>query len=592
MSDNSKMQVSIYQIDPSQFAEDDTYNEIVNTIIKNSNSKGEKYGEITVSSNVPQEYNIRLFHCEKINPPKWQSFLKKILIEDSKLKAIYNKTHSFLLFVGYNEKVYVISGGSGSFEIERYVSQTFGIDILTCLIEKNSKVIKAIQNRGVTGALLGQAKFYRGDQKLSDQSDFGIIYKEVKFDLDRTILINIFGFKEEDLKRRVAGCLAKTSFQINKTLDFDTFLKVVAKLDQTFEKGPNFSINNVHLISRKKKANDALIGYLNQTLYQTLYDNCIAENTNDFDFCHKEFEKFLTASYFKIPHTETPIDFESPMSFDEVIRELRSHNMLYASDVIEFKHMLAGTQLISSDPDGNILTRGNLLDHLHGEITYNSKTYFFIDGEWYMIEESFIKELNDSCKDLMVQFCDNDLITKPFAIKEKERDFNSKFIGEEGLLVFDTITPENIEPCDILKYNDQSVYMIHVKKGFNNSIRDLTAQISIAAKRIRHDRKAGGYKYINELEAKVKRGSRSKSHYIKRLSTQVFPATGLKSIFESKRNINISFCLAFVDVSGKTRSLKNNVELFESNIAKYSLIELSREIGGLGFDFKIIQLNN
>lgn len=68
-------------------------------------------------------------------------------------------------------------------------------------------------------------------------------------------------------------------------------------------------------------------------------------------------------------------------------------------------------------------------------------------------------------------------------------------------LVFDTVTPENIEACDILKWDDEFVYVIHVKKGFDTSMRDLAAQVSITAKRIRNDRKTD-YDYLEVCSAK------------------------------------------------------------------------------------------
>jgi len=45
------------------------------------------------------------------------------------------------------------------------------------------------------------------------------------------------------------------------------------------------------------------------------------------------------------------------------------------------------------------------------------------------------------------------LITEKFPSPGKEGDFNIQFINRPGLLVFDKITPDNIEFCDILYYD-------------------------------------------------------------------------------------------------------------------------------------------
>ena len=78
--------------------------------------------------------------------------------------------------------------------------------------------------------------------------------------------------------------------------------------------------------------------------------------------------------------------------------------------------------------------------------------------------------------------------------------------------------------------------------------------------------------------------------YRKQVANQMFPRNGLKSLFDQKREKDICFCLAFVDTSGNDRCLKESIEMFDSNIAKYSLIELKNGIKQYGFDFKIIQL--
>lgn len=580
------MQVSIYLIDQSLFKEE-TYDEIVELIM--SRTKDDRYDEELDIAKFAG-YSLRLYRARNENPPAWRSFLGPILRPDSFIRSYINVSHAFILFVGYKQRIFAICGGFASQEIDRFADQTFGIEILTRLFEKNSKVIKYIQNRGVTGAVIGQSRFYRGDQRLSDDTQFGIIYKEVKADLDKKILTTFFGFNELELKRNTSGCLAKTSFKISKTIDFPTFLKIVAKLDEIIDKKANFSINHVELISKKKKTNTATIAYLNEALILLLYNNYQAGILSDFDFCHKDFEKFLTASTFISPNSESPVEFDNPMSFDEILKSLNKAGRLLHDTELHFKYSLLENYLYSRDEAGETLTGGNLFEHLHGEITYNEQTYFLIDGDWYRIKPDFIEMLNLECKEMIAQCLDETLLTEPFSVHSLERDYNEDFIGSDKTYVFDTITPENIEFCDIMKFDDTFVHLIHVKKGFDNRIRDLASQVLMAARRISQD-KTAGYVYVKQIEEAVKRGAKSKSPFMQKMATQVFNPRGLKTVFEKKLNKNICFCLAFADTAGAARSLKRNVELFKSNIAKYSILELRKEIRSMGFDFKIIQLN-
>ncbi len=590
MPETEKTQVSIYQIETA-FFQDDTFEEVTDKIIKTTNDKGENYKSDKLSKEDFGEFKVRLYYQTKNNKPRWRGFLKKILAEDAAISTLMNRSHSFLLFIEYSDKIYAISGGTGSLALDNFVTQTFGIDILTRLIEKNSQVIKHVQQRGVTGNLLGQTRFYRGDQRLSDENEFGKIFKEVKADLNQKILKKTFGFKDIELTRKSSGCLAKTSFQINKMLDFDAFLRIIKKITVLLNKEPNFTINSVELIKGKHPDTVNLLSRLKESLVQTLYEHYENETESDFDFCHIDFEKYLTALHYIISDSDSNqwIRLDEAIKLNELFKVLKKKHGANVDEIYTFKAFILDTQeIVTQDDNGGILTRDNVLNHIHGEINYNGSSYFLIDKQWYKINPAFITELNDSCKDLFKDAWDDKLITFPFSQKT-EGEFNLSFIGQQDILVLDTITSDNIEACDILKYDGNSVYLIHVKRGFNNSIRDLSAQIAIAARRLLQDRKAG-YTYITDIERKAKRGRTSLSPNRQKVANQQFPKDGLKSIFEQKREINICFCLAFVDTSETNRSLKDNIEQFDSNIAKYALIELKNAIKQFGFDFKIIQL--
>lgn len=589
---SEKIQAAVYLIDDALFGNYD-FDETVRTIITQINSGTQpqfRYRPDELSSLDSNDFQLSLYYNYKQMPPKWSSFLKTVLGEAAVLNSAENRVYSFICFIGYQEHIFAVAGGSGSLAIDRFVVQDFGMELITRLFHRHHKVVKSIQDRGVTGAVLGQTKFYRGDQRFSDENEFGKIYKQVQAELSNRILTENFGFKEEELKRKVSGCLAKSSFQISKAIDFPTLLRLVRRFTEILGFAQNFALNKVSHISKRQKKNHALINQLNERLVNVLFDDCVNEVESDFDFCHKEFDKYRIASVFtlKLPDNET-IEFEEPVHLGILVEQLRKEERLLLDDSTFFKHSVLELFIEAADNDGNILTNGKVLEHLHGEVNLGEKVYFIIDGEWYEIHPDFIQDINRECKDILEQCWDCELVKEVFHPKQKERDFNSKFIGQANTFVFDTITPENIEACDILKHDDQSVYLLHVKKGFNNSIRDLAAQIAIAARRIKQD-KLSGYNYISELEKQAGGAIFSTSAFMKKIGKQKFPKEGLKKIFEGKRDKNIVFCLAFVDVAKGKRCLKANLDLFDSNIAKYALIELRRQIQGYGFDFKIIQL--
>jgi uncharacterized protein (TIGR04141 family) len=590
MPESEKIPAAVYRIGRNQLEEKD-FTTTVDIIIKAINKDEERYREEKITSVVPKGFEVRIFSAFRIYAPKWRTFLLPILDARTPLADCENLTNSFICFIGYEDQLFAITGGQGSFAIERYTSDNFGLEILVRLFEKHSKVIKSIQDRGVTGIVLGQTKFYRGDQRFSDENQFGKIFKQVKAELSKRILTKTFGFAEADLNRSVSGCQAKSSFQINKAIDFDTLLSLVKRFVDILKLPEKFVLNKVTLISKRDSKKVKLLKALNTALVEKIYEDYKAGNIPDVDVCHKDFELYLTASLFYIIiDKEERIELHNPPSLMEIIHELQKVDRLLDDDVFQFSGSVLNRTLLTRDENDTLLTADRVLDHIHGEITDEGKTYFIVDGEWYEIHPEFIQELNKECADLVNQVWEDKLIPQTFDIKKRENIFNMQFIGKSGWLVFDTITPDNIECCDILQFDDSAIHLIHVKKGFDNSVRDLASQVLISAKRIREDIKTN-FSYIDEVELQTKNGIRSNSIAIKQLAGQQFPAGGLKQLFINRKNKDIYFCFAFADTAVLERCLKDNVFNFQSNIAKYSLIELHREILSMGFGFKVIQLN-
>ncbi|MEK6857945.1 MAG: DUF6119 family protein [Nanoarchaeota archaeon] len=589
--EKDKIQIGIYRIDKSLFG-DLTSEAISQTIIENYNrkvSESEKFIEQGLSRTGFEGFSVKVFYSTKVRTPKWRPFLKDILSEDSDLVKGINKDASYIAFISDTQNLYAISGGQGNFTVQDFVDQNFGIEIISRLISKESKVIKSLQDRGVTGTVLGSTKFFRGDHKLSDEDQFGKIYKQIKAELNKKILLEEFGFTEDEIKRD-AGCLAKSSFQINKGIDFDTLLRVLGKLTTILSRERQFSLNKVIFLPNRGQKNKEIIKKLETKLSEVLFNHCNSGVEIDFDFSHPDFDKYLTAEKYTLYKgwNSEVVSYDNLDNLVVLLADLKSRNLLRLGNQEEFVQSLSNLKIKSFDGEGKLLTQGSVRDHIHGEIVCDEKTYFLIDDEWYEIQPDFIADLNKDCKELVEQSQDDALLDEVFDINEDENIFNAKFVGKEGYIVLDKITSENIEMCDILKYTDDAVYLIHVKKGFNNSVRDLSSQVLLSAKRILTDIKTG-YSFIESIETTLRGRSGSTNEYFRNVSSQTIPTGGIKGIFESKRHKQIYFCFAFVDVARASR-LITNPESFESNIAKFSLIELQKEINKEGFGFSIVQI--
>ena len=259
VEEKDTMQVSIYHIDTDLFPELNN-EEIVNQIIKEHNNnlpkKTEPFIEQPLKDGVNLHgFNLRVFYSEKTRNPKWKGFLKSILEPQAILLNGENRDISFVAFVYDDTGMFAITGGQGNFLIQNYINPHFGIDIITRLISENSKVIKSLNERGLTGALLASTKYYRFDYKLSDEDNFGKLYKQVEAELDINLLSNKLGLSTEELRKNV-GCVAKSTFKINKSININSLLHVVKKLSVLINnEEPKFTLNKAVVIRSIIKPN-------------------------------------------------------------------------------------------------------------------------------------------------------------------------------------------------------------------------------------------------------------------------------------------------------------------------------------------------
>ena len=146
-------------------------------------------------------------------------------------------------------------------------------------------------------------------------------------------------------------------------------------------------------------------------------------------------------------------------------------------------------------------------------------------------------------------------------------------------------SPEFFEPCDILQWDKETLYLIHVKASFGNMMRDLCSQVLISASRISQavSRKDFIEKIYNAMQSKIG----AEDPYFEEVGRQSERLTKEEfiALFEKK----LVFVLAILDTGEKERRLSNITE-FNSNIAKFSLQELTRNMRGLDVELRIAQI--
>jgi len=583
MSEDNKVQIGIFRIERETTIEE-----------TDAHLKFKGYKPQRLSSGALAEFTAQLYYSADSGTPKWKGFLSPIVTSGEEvLTKDKSANEGFVLLLSSEERegIYAVAGGLGYFGIQELIDDSFGIDVISRLINKEDKVLRASKEKNFVGGVSGAAKYFRKNFNLFENDSFGKIYHELSAILDQEALKTKFNIDLLDVKKG-AVCIAKSSFKINRAISIQELIDIVRGCSELLEAAGTISINNVERIAKKKNA--PLIADLERLLISQLWG--VYSGTSGaylFDLCHRDFEEYLTAAKYVVRKGVSTYNYLGDHEFQELtdatdllakIREMSPKPVMRE----DFEKLIRALKLYSYDADGNERTKGGLLAHLFGDLSHSGMRYFFIDNSWYKINPEFIADLNKSCEHFVKNAYIDGLNKKWNYPAETEQEYNQKYIGETNTIVLDRITPHNIELCDILKWDDSNLYLYHVKAGFGNTVRDLAAQITIAASKLSQDM-SSGMTYIEKVYDSLESKIGGEPFFDKAgRQTESYDKAFFKSLFATKK---IVFVFAIVDTSGTERSIKE-ITRFNSNIAKFSLQELVKDMRNIdvGMDFRIAQV--
>jgi len=582
MPEENKVQIGIFKVERETN---------VDEIVAHLELKGYKLQRLM--NDVLAEFNAKLYYIAAPGFPKWKGFLSPITVSgEDVLRDGKSGNEGFVLLLSSagGEDIYAIAGGLGYFGIQEHIDPNFGIDVVSRLIKKEDKVLRASKEKNFVGGVSGSTKFFRKNFNLFENDSFGKIYHELSAVLDQTAVRERFGIEIADVKKG-AICIAKSSFKINRAISIQELITIVRGCGELLEEAETISINNVERIAKKKNA--ALISELEGLLISQLWDAfSSSEGAFLFDLCHRDFEEYLTAAKYVVRKGVSANNFFGDYEFQELddislllskIREMPSK----PSTRDDFAKLIRALKIYSYDADGNDRTKGGVLSHVFGDLFHAGARYFYIDNCWYKINPEFIAELNKSCEHF-IKSSYLDGLERKWIGTESEQEYNQKYIGDPNTIVLDRITPQNIELCDILKWDDKNLYLYHIKAGFGNTVRDLAAQITVAATKLSQDLYSD-MNYVDEVYEALKSKIGGEPLFDKAgRQAEVYGKDLFKSLFATRK---VVFVFAVADISETERPIKE-IARFNSNIAKFSLQELVKDMRNIniGMDLRVAQI--
>lgn len=555
-----KMKFMIYKIDlsdidlPYSFVKVERYLDGIVNKYNESRGEDEKFKKQRLKNgrNSIEGYRLKLFYQKKSKVPEWISFLETHIREGEEILSSKNYYNSLVIFIYNKKSLYVISKGQGNFLINNYIVEDFGIEILSRIISPRESNIKSLSDISVVGNLLAEEKYYRRSHNILFEDTFGKVYKALEAELGNENLRSL-GLNQEIL--RSVSCSGASSFSLKTSLTLDQLVKLISNFENV--------LTNSQILKRsiKKITKKNVVVNLKEKLNKKLETSLTEENYNDLNLSviHSNFQNFFKASKYQLKNANRLEEIEdiNKIDFLEKVNLLKKEGDTLLETIEKIK-------LISLDSTGVsiCLPEKKMVDHFTGEIILEGEIYFLLDGQWYKINNDFVDELNEKVEKIREKYFIANILDE--WINGNEGDYNSLMGQKENFISLDrcTLPFHQIEVFDLLEIKEDSLRLIHVKKGFNQNMRNLTYQAEIAAKLIYEDIKTTrtlSDKIFNEFSDNDKL----------KISKEKF-----KSLFY---NPNLEITLAIKP--GTTQSLETDlISDFNSSIAKYSLISVCNEI--------------
>lgn len=548
---------------------------IIDRIIRTSIDKTEGQQSRIVNTTSYQKEDFT-YHLYLTNTEEQESEWAEFIPEDLKDEASFvQQKISLLLFIETDLGLFVIPGGSAYRIILPFIDSSFGLTTYDRIIEIADDELTSMKSRGITGQRIAANEQYRDNYKLINYIKFGKVPQELTVKLSEKSSLSWFSTLQKKASERIYITVGK-GFQVRKQIDFDSLHQFIKEIRWMLAEVPKDYLSSYIEITDDSYKQD-----LRDTLHQKIYDyipyllktDLDPRNKFEYDFCNpNQIERFYQAS----KHVLKEKDGDSYRQFDEVEDRsdifstvLRYAYSKFGNNAFDIKVFLNGVRILSYTESTNPLT-SSFMYYLSAEITYQNRPIFLIDTKWYELKELFIKDMTSQAQRILKAFpLPAHILHIPWdkTVTTTEGQYNLKYDGLQGYIVTDTVIVDGVEICDIMYYDNDNVYLIHVKYGFDARIRDLTNQILISARRLNETKSSGDNTFLEKVYQQVS----GLGH-----STQGLGKTGFIDLFSK----NIIYVLAMSSQLKTDLKIEEHIEKYTSNIARFSLITCSTDVRG------------
>lgn len=591
--DNFKIDLKIFKIDKTYYEfRDKSFDEMI-MIIKDNHIKKlrhkSKDGEIKepkITEYEEEDFKF-WFYCYNQIQEKfyWKIFLPTQLTEEQDFEIL---EFSYVLFIEYKDDLYCVIGGSGMSVIKKFIHPSYGIEIYQRIADITSDNIIELNTRSIANNISSKKETFNFNQTISETLDYSHIPTKIKLKVRKELKDGLF--QKYNLDSNLAIMEVGSYLHLRKRIVFSELKELIIDCHNIYQNNPPKKLTLFTKIN-----DEELVKNLDNYLLELIIDDVLRhENSqtakklqNDIiEIVHPtKLETFYECNKFLIryKHSKGKKDIEV---FDRndlyfITTKYIYDNIDDINNRFEIRKNIYKLN-IQGFIDDRPKTYGNLFSHITAEVEFERNKYFKIDGHWYILENQFLSIMNEDAKDYYTKYClkENFLNTWDSSYNNED-EYNKSYNTLDNYFVLDKIISENIELCDILHISDKTAYFVHVKDGFNAKMRDLYIQLILAAKRLSNDIKnTEGIKYLKNTLVLYNTKNPDKCIDVDDFINRI-----------KNKELNISFVMAFKNNSHEEEAILDRIDKSKSNIAKYSLVQVVKEMQQLNFDIKLIDVS-
>ena len=495
----------------------------------------------------------------------WKEFFPKELTKDRDFTI---KSTSFCLFIHKGTRIFSVIGGKGISVIKRFINNSFGLDFYEKLAEPENDIVYSHISRGVSGNLTSEQRTFRNEQKLQDILSIGRVPKKFFLLLRQDLKDTIFDFIDFGESENIYIELG-SAFCIKWKISFSQLHELIIKVDEVLNSNSTQSLSRFERITDDEFINDslvpALLTHIRDDMVRLSSERVNYQMLLDYDFVHpSKLSIFYECDEYKayLKGTQNPF-YETRDRFTLYYSILKHiYSIVDANDDFEFRKIILGVRVRGFVGETK-KTEAMFINHLTCELNFSVNPYFLIDNLWYRVKGDFIESINEQCSKIIKR---NTLNLNPLDIQwdenKTEGEYNLLYKKRSRYFVLDKMLGQNIELCDILHETEDTLYLIHVKEGFDAKIRDLTNQVSMSSNRLWNDLKSN-QEFLKSVFQR----------FLENNNEENISWTEFLAKFKTKE---IVYVLAFRSNAIKG-SVMSNIENYKSNIAKFSIIQCFRE---------------